>query len=410
VCSIFGALSKNPDMRIIDALRRKAGDRGRDGGRMEEFRLPNGWFAYLGNWRATPTTEVERGPLQPYDGIVHNGMIANTSELGLQPGEIDSQVLPRIILRHTLTEFRHSIDRIVGSYAIAAVAVDTIFLACNYKPIYYWSPDGRSFYFSSMARHFDGIVPRGQRPVKMLPYSVMDLRTGDMFTLPLKMKRRALVIASSGLDSTVTAAQMIADGFDVRLLHFTYGAIATSNEVYRIPQIARALGCESDIVPLDYSHMQGDSRLFGSGTDIADGISGTEYAHEWVPARNLVMLAIATAYAEAHGYHYIALGNNLEEAGAYPDNEEEFTTLFDNLLPHATQNGYGIAVISPVGHLMKHEIVSLGLKLKAPLEHTWSCYRNGNVPCGECGPCFMRKTAFARVGAVDPALEPLAPA
>jgi 7-cyano-7-deazaguanine synthase in queuosine biosynthesis len=34
--------------------------------------------------------------------------------------------------------------------------------------------------------------------------------------------------------------------------------------------------------------------------------------------------------------------------------------------------------------------------------HTWSCYESGLAHCGSCGPCMMRKTAFAMNGAVDP--------
>ena len=51
---------------------------------------------------------------------------------------------------------------------------------------------------------------------------------------------------------------------------------------------------------------------------------------------------------------------------------------------------------------MKHEIVAFGKKYDAPFQYTWSCYKKGDKPCGCCGPCFMRRTAFRRNGLEDP--------
>ena len=137
-----------------------------------------------------------------------------------------------------------------------------------------------------------------------------------------------------------------------------------------------------------------DSPLLRSDSNIAGGEAGAEFAHEWVPARNLVMLAMATAFAEARGIGYIVLGNNLEEAGAYPDNEPEFINRFNDLLPFAVGDGKRVKVVMPVGNYMKHEIVAIGHEVGAPLHLTWSCYRAGPIHCGTCGPCYMRRTAF----------------
>jgi 7-cyano-7-deazaguanine synthase len=106
------------------------------------------------------------------------------------------------------------------------------------------------------------------------------------------------------------------------------------------------------------------------------------------------MLSVATAFAEAKGFDVIVLGNNMEEAGAYPDNEPEFIRRFNEVLPFAVGANKQVRVIMPVGDLMKHEIVKMGFENGAPMELTWSCYKNGNKHCGKCGPCFMRRTAF----------------
>jgi len=412
MCSIFGMYNACGDPTTFEQetfaqLRKNAMDRGRDGGRVEVYRA-NGTYAALGNWRATPTPEVEKGNLQPYDGIVHNGTIANAEELGLRPGEIDSEVLPRVLDRSSIARFKDTLRRIKGSFAIAAWSKEqaNVFLACNFKPIYVGRIDDHgTIFFSSMARHFNGLLGHWHAPVKMQPYSILNLRTRVSYLLtPNDAPKRVLVICSAGLDSvTVATHYRNVLKWPTGLIHFQYGCLAETKESALIPRIAQRLSCdEYHIQPLPRELFGASSLFVDDGRPIASGIQGAEYPYEWVNARNLVMLSVATAYAEAHGYTHIALGNNLEEAGSYPDNEEEFTYLFNNLLPYATKPDVHVQVESPVGHLMKHEIVAYGLLHSAPYDLSWSCYRNGEKPCGRCGPCFMRNKAFARNGAKDP--------
>lgn len=402
MCSIYGAIGSRIDLDTLASIAERAKDRGRDGGRSEQFNLSGGQVAIVGNWRAAPTTELHWSAFQPYDGIVHNGTIANDKELGNAEGNIDSMVLPLVIDRTDVDSVAQSLsDKIVGSYAIACVTPDTVVLACNYKPIYYWQNE-EAVYFSSMARHFDSVLPFGQAPVKLEPYTAVDLLTGRKAAIRRRSIRRALVIASAGLDSTVAATKLIADGWDVTLLHYTYGCRAQGKEVSSIMSIADALGCTVQFVNIPSELLGNASPLLNDTSDIAGGIAGAEFAHEWVPARNLVMIAMATAIAEAHGYGAVVLGNNLEESGAYPDNEEEFTNLLNQALNYAVADGNLVQVLAPVGNLMKHEIVKLGLELGAPMHLTWSCYHGGDKHCGHCGPCFMRRTAFERNGHTDP--------
>ncbi len=97
---------------------------------------------------------------------------------------------------------------------------------------------------------------------------------------------------------------------------------------------------------------------------------------------------------EAQGYDVVALGNNLEEAGAYPDNEMIFVQKLNEVLPYATNLNRRVRLEMPVGNLMKHEIVKLGVEIGSPLSLTWSCYEGGLNHCGKCGPCYMRRKGF----------------
>jgi len=403
MCSIYGALGPTVNDAILDAIRDQARDRGRDGGRMERYVSLNGWSVMLGNWRATPTPEPMIGDLQPYDQMVHNGTIANDLEIGAKPDEIDSQALARFINRESVSKLARSLQDVKGSYALACFNGRSVLAATNYKPLYYFELRG-SIYFSSMARHFEGVARFGHAPVQLKPYTAIDFLTGEVVSLKREDSKSAVVIASSGLDSTVAATRLVRDGWNVCLLHFTYGCAAEVREREAIHQIAKKLKCQAAFMPVDLKAMLGraSSTLFGSEDAITPAIQGAEFAHEWVPGRNLVFISLATAWAEANGWHAVALGNNLEEAGAYPDNEEQFTTLLNDAMPYAVRAHYAMRLLSPVGHLMKHEIVKLGLQISAPFESTWSCYRGGTGHCGKCGPCFMRRKAFERNGEQDP--------
>ena len=52
--------------------------------------------------------------------------------------------------------------------------------------------------------------------------------------------------------------------------------------------------------------------------------------------------------------------------------------------------------------MSKKEIVETGVKLNAPLDLTWSCYRGGEIACGTCDSCALRLRGFQRAGIEDP--------
>lgn len=400
MCTICGGTSLNENfLKIFNSSL----DRGRDYSNV--FYRKGSWIC---NHRAVPTTEVQNAEFnQPFGTdykIVHNGTISNDKELGNPEGMIDSYVLSKVLDFTNIETLRDSLYKVVGAFAIGILKPNGHFyLACNYKPIFYCYTSDGNFYFSSYKHHLSGLG----NIQRVEPYSVMDEETGQ--TLPIKREifDNALVIASAGLDSTAVAAYACSVHKKVTLLHYNYGCLAETPELVRIKKIQESLNkiygnCSLYIMDLDLKFMAHASSILDGKQKIAESVEGSEYAHEWVPARNLIMLSMAVGYAEANDFSYIYLGTNLEESGAYPDNEEQFIKDFNNCLYGAVQNGKYVEIRTPVGNLMKHEIVPFGLKYKAPFEHTWSCYRNGEKACGHCGPCFMRQKAFFRNGLVDP--------
>lgn len=369
------------------------------------------FLTLVANMRAEPTTEYvqQKSTLdqQPYIcgawSVVHNGTVANDAELrnGRLTTTIDSAAIAEQLANVGLgfEEFCRVIRKIKGSYAILATNEDAFarfYVAANYRPVWYIKTE-LGFFFAS-ARHY---FPEEYVPVMVQPYTALLFTPRGVQASAslypeqeLEGRRRALVVCSGGLDSVVSAAYAQKRlGMDIHLLHFKYGSRAEGPEVDAVLRVGEFLECPVTVFPLPV-YSKSDSPLLDPDSAVAGGEAGAEFAHEWVPARNLLLLSVATAFAEARGIETIVLGNNLEEAGAYPDNEPEFIARFNDLLPFAVGDGKRMRVIMPVGNLMKHEIVKLGHDVGAPMHLTWSCYRAGEHHCGTCGPCYMRRKAF----------------
>ena len=409
MCSIvgwFGNISTDEKLHILSHGK----ERGRDGHGFwidgEEYRGMDDISTDLynkildgervvGNFRATPTTEAESkiDILQPYEGIVHNGVIANDKHFSDEV--IDSIVLPQILNPRDFDNLYTNIQKIEGSYALAYFNDKSLHLACNYKPIYFVKRKDGFMFASTPNMLADYSVP-------LKPYSIMEIDSSNMNIktkdLPRIQNNKVALSASGGLDSTTVAYMLKEQGYDVTLIHLKYDCLAQEKEVDYIKKIAEHGGFDLEFIQMP-NVMRG---TITEGTYHKSQVEGTEYAMDWVSGRNLLMLSILTAWAEATVYGYIAFGGNLEESGAYPDNEQEFGRKFNEILPYATQNKIKIELLQPISTMMKHEIVKIGVKLKVPYELTWSCYSNDKVHCNNCAPCFMRRVAFERNGWTDP--------
>ena len=458
VCSVSGVLLLNPakykevEEALIKILKR-AEDRGRDSfgvvaiqedgtvrsvrrlgkvsGQEDAIRglLTERTRVVIANNRAEPTTEYVRykteRDIQPFEGeryvVTHNGIIANDQELEKKyelkrQTRVDSAVLPPLLDKTwdgSLEGLRKVLSEVKGSFALVIgdkKRPDRIFLAQNFKPLYMmYDPELEAFFFTSLDEYF-GVRPTEAKNVtKLEPYSVVEVDVNKNFRslnlLPEKKRKRALVIASGGLDSTVAATKLLREGWEVTLLHFNYRHKAEEREREAVRKIAEYLNVPVIEVDTDLFKMIGHTTLLKEGGEIVKerkGEEGAEFAHEWVPARNLIFYSVAIAIAEAHGYDAVASGINLEEAGAYPDNEMEFVRMLGKVAPYAVGPNKRVEILMPVGNLVKHEIVRLGVEIGAPLHLTWSCYEGGQKHCGRCGPCYMRKWAFKINGLKDP--------
>lgn len=219
---------------------------------------------------------------------------------------------------------------------------------------------------------------------------------------------RAVVLASGGLDSTVTAALAQRDGYALHFLTIAYGQ-RHAVEVGRSRDVATALGAHQHVV------IDVDLRAIG-GSALTGDMSVPKHRTEsernrdvpvtYVPGRNLIFLSLAAAHAEVLGASIIYFGANVIDYSGYPDCRPEFIKAVEAALQSGTKaglEGKGIEIRAPLLRMTKAEIIRLGLTLNVPFHLTHSCYDPiGPIACGQCDSCLIRKRGFAEAGVVDP--------
>ncbi|HSX36323.1 MAG TPA: 7-cyano-7-deazaguanine synthase [Patescibacteria group bacterium] len=216
-----------------------------------------------------------------------------------------------------------------------------------------------------------------------------------------EIKKRAVILASGGLDSTVVAAYAAAHYDETHYLFADYGQKTMLREREAFDGLVGHFHpAGAEVIDLTWLRRIGKSALFEEGTTLTAANRKSEY----VPARNTVLLAAATAMAETVGAGAILIGSTGGDRTC-PDNSQAFINAFGHVIREGTMTEDPIAVVAPLIELDKVGVISLGLELGAPFELSWSCHNNGgSVACGLCSNCEARRGAFDQLGVPDPIL------
>jgi 7-cyano-7-deazaguanine synthase len=221
--------------------------------------------------------------------------------------------------------------------------------------------------------------------------------------------KRAVVLLSGGIDSTITLAIALAEGYDAYALSFDYGQ-RHKMETQAARRVADSLGAKEHRVATI------DLRVFG-GSALTDHIdvpkkrSETEIAHgipvTYVPARNTIFLAYALAWAEVIHASDIFLGVNAIDYSGYPDCRLEFIEAFEILANVGTKagvEGRRFQIHTPLIKFSKADIIGKAVDLGVDLSLTHSCYDPSpeGFACGECDSCLLRLKGFREAGMKDP--------
>jgi len=220
--------------------------------------------------------------------------------------------------------------------------------------------------------------------------------------------RPAVVLLSGGLDSSVLLHHVAKDlGCpEIHALSFNYGQ-RHSRELACANAQARSVGTAAHRV-MDITFMgaliQAGSALIAGGAPVPDldSLTAEELTQPptYVPNRNMMLLSMAAAYAEAHEITDIYYGAQAHDEYGYWDCTRPFLERINGVL--ALNRKSPVTVRAPFVGDSKGEIVRKGLALGVDFAQTWSCYRGGEEACGTCPTCVERLNAFRENGIADP--------
>jgi 7-cyano-7-deazaguanine synthase len=216
------------------------------------------------------------------------------------------------------------------------------------------------------------------------------------------MTSSAVVLLSGGMDSSTLLAQQVSKSRNVFALSVHYGQ-RHHKELMAARNIAdhfKVNHLEVDLTTLLWI-FEGSKSSQVTDTPVPHG-SYDELSMKAtvVPNRNMILLAVAQAYAISQGARYVAYAAHAGDHAIYPDCRPQFVQAMRVAFVSCDWNPASLT--APFINMSKADIVREGIKLKVPYEKTWTCYEGGDVACGRCGTCVERLEAFAIAKEEDP--------
>ena len=212
---------------------------------------------------------------------------------------------------------------------------------------------------------------------------------------------KAIVSLSGGMDSAIVLAEAISEGLKVDAIGFCYGSKHNQYENEAARKIAAHYEVPFDLIDLSAvtSHFESDILL--SGGDIPEGhYEDASMSKTVVPGRNIIFASILAGIAWTRKAGEIWLGIHSGDHAIYPDCRPEFFDYMCSAIRTGTDGR--VMLRAPFLDGDKGWILSEGLELKVPYQHTRTCYKNQPVACGKCGACVERLEAFEMNHVKDP--------
>lgn len=215
---------------------------------------------------------------------------------------------------------------------------------------------------------------------------------------------KIVVIYSGGMDSFTILNKAVKDGHDVLAVSFDYGQ-RHGKELHYAASVCADLQITHNIVDISgmQNLMSNSSLMAASDVDIPEGhYEADNMKSTVVPNRNMILIALAIAYAVNENASQVWYGAHSGDHTIYPDCRPEFVeamakaSLLANFEP--------ISVVAPYLMQNKIDILRDGLAMNLDYGQTWTCYNGRALACGKCGSCVERLEAFEKNDSVDPLL------
>jgi 7-cyano-7-deazaguanine synthase len=192
---------------------------------------------------------------------------------------------------------------------------------------------------------------------------------------------RTVVLASGGLDSSLTLLLLKKKNYALFPLFINYGQLAVEAEWKACQKI-----CE--FLELKPARMN----IQGYGELVPSGLTNRECEIEkeaFLPARNLLFLALGAAYGYKKAANVVSI--SLLANPIFPDQTTAFIQEAQETISKAL--GISITILAPLISLDKADVLMLSRKHNLPIEYTYYCHSGALTPCGQCISCKERIAA-----------------
>jgi 7-cyano-7-deazaguanine synthase len=381
------------------------------------------------NCRAKPLTELEStnpGCIQPLVNnalvISHNGQVANEKwdDGFIRISQLDSEMFIQQYCKFGRNAVE-AVESLVGGSAYVGYDLDTrqIFAIRDFKPLAKAYKKGIGYFVMSDREEFAEIFgPMDVAVWENFYYSDISPFTVNMIdedsglidrypfipnfvhSLPKQSEKKALVLASGGVDSSVAACiAKLTLKQDIELVHFDLGQKSARGEQKAVVYLSEFLQCPLRTIDLRWLGELGNSVLTDPNLPVPTIARETlKNTVCWTPARNFIMATCLFGIAEATGAAYIYNGWTLEEEGSWPDNSLDFFRSLNYTANFGTVTRPEIVMVER--NLMKPEIIKLGHHYGLDFAQLWSCdnYPSDGLECGNCGACELKRLAIIQAG------------
>ena len=223
------------------------------------------------------------------------------------------------------------------------------------------------------------------------------------------MKEKVVILLSGGLDSTTLLHYLTKrrPGHAIYALTFNYGQKHLIRELDCARWQISRLGVKEHLV-IDISFF---GKFIGKSSSLTsrdnpvpdyEAIKPGERIQPstYVPNRNMILISLAGAHAEALGAGSVFYAAQQQDFYGYWDCTEKFIAGMNRVLKLNRRKP--IVLRAPFTGFKKSKVLKIGLALGVDYAHTWSCYRGHQKACGKCPSCVERLAAFKANNTCDP--------
>lgn len=219
-----------------------------------------------------------------------------------------------------------------------------------------------------------------------------------------------VVVLSGGMDSTI-AMRLCVEKYgaeNVRALTFDYGQ-KQKIEIQRAKISTYRYGVKHRV--FDLSVLGDISKGFSANVDsdikmpTIKEVLGDPRPKTYVPNRNMILMSVASAFAEVEGLDTVIMGLQIHDEYGYHDTTARFVNKINDVL--SENRIIKIKVIAPFASLSKVDELRILKELEGNLsltQYTLTCYNPNDEgeSCGKCPSCSERIANFMMMGEKDP--------